>query len=33
MEDFKEQKTALGYIMENHITNKCGFFALGSDMV
>ena len=25
MEDFKEQITALGYVMENNITNKCGF--------
>ena len=22
MEDFKEQKTALGYVMENHITSN-----------
>lgn len=25
MGDFKEQATALVYVMENHITNKCGF--------
>ena len=25
MEDFKEQITALGYVMENNITNKCDF--------
>lgn len=33
MEDFKEQKTAFGYVMESHITNKCGFFAFGYDLV
>ncbi len=25
MENFKEQITALGYVMENNITNKCDF--------
>ncbi len=29
MEDFKEQKTALGYVMESRITSKCGFFPFG----
>lgn len=33
MEDFKEKKTALGYVVENHIINKCGFFAFRYDMV
>lgn len=26
-------KIALVYVMENHITSKCGFFAFGYDMV
>ena len=33
MEDFKEQITAFGYVMESRIINKCGFFAFGCDMV
>ena len=33
MEDFKEQKTAFGYVMESRIINKCGFFAFGYGMV
>lgn len=33
MEVFKEQITAFGYVMGNHITSKGGFFAFGCDMV
>ena len=25
MEDFKEQITSFGHVMENHIINKCDF--------
>ena len=28
MEDFKEQITAFGYVMESRIINKCGFFRI-----
>ena len=32
MEDFKDQITSFGHVMENHITNKGGFFAFGCNM-